>query len=305
MIGSRDVIVEEVGFRSAGAKISARLYRLSSAPGLLPGIVHSNGFMGVQDAIVPAYAQAFAEAGYASLTFDYRGFGLSEGGPALSPLEQVRDLRNALTYLESREEVDAGRIGIFGDAATGGGNACQVAAIDARVRCLVTVTAMGDGDAWLRAMRTPERWAALQERLARDRLRRVRSGRSEGLQPIGEVLIPSEERRRAVAEGHFQPVGARLPEQMTMEEVEELMAFKPVDHVHRISPRAAMWMCYDSDPVAPSSAAEEMYERAGEPKRLVYLRTSTHYYRHTQGFHEVTSNALDWFEHHLRGGTGG
>jgi pimeloyl-ACP methyl ester carboxylesterase len=296
--GPDQVEIEPVSFRSAGSLIDGRFYRLRGT-GRLPAIVHSIGFMGVQDAIVPEYARALARAGYAALTFDYRGFGSSQGEPALSPVEQIRDLRSALSYLESRQDVDPARLGVFGDAATGSANALAVAALDPRVGCVVTVAALGDGADWLRAMRSPEQWTELQHRLAADRVSRATTGAGVAVRPIGDVLVPSPERERAMASGQFQPTGGRIPESMELAAVEELLAFKPVDHVHRIAPRAVMWMCFESDPVAPAEASRLMYERAGEPKKLVWLTNSTHYFRHTQGFDEIVGHALAWFGEHL------
>ena len=51
----------------------------------------------------------------------------------LSPHRQLQDLDNAVTYLETRDDVDADAIGIFGSGGTGGGNAILLAAADAAV----------------------------------------------------------------------------------------------------------------------------------------------------------------------------
>jgi alpha-beta hydrolase superfamily lysophospholipase len=57
----------------------------------------------------------FSDRGYAVLTIDYRGFGESEGSHwHLDPKEQVADVRNALTYLAQREEVEETRLGLYG-----------------------------------------------------------------------------------------------------------------------------------------------------------------------------------------------
>jgi alpha-beta hydrolase superfamily lysophospholipase len=44
-----------------------------------PGIVLCHGFTGLRAGILPDYAKVFAEAGFVALTFDYRGFGGSQG----------------------------------------------------------------------------------------------------------------------------------------------------------------------------------------------------------------------------------
>src|SRR5271155_4010986 len=87
-----------VSFYSEGSRIAADLFLPADfEPGQKrPGIVLCHGFTGVRQLMLPEYAQRFAEAGYASLIFDYRGFGDSEGTKwRLLPLEQVDDIRNA------------------------------------------------------------------------------------------------------------------------------------------------------------------------------------------------------------------
>ena len=75
------------------------------------------------------YEQHFAAAGNATLAFDYRNTGASDGQPRQHILtrEQCLDVAAALEYLKSRSEVDGGRIGLWGTR-LGGMNAVRVAA---------------------------------------------------------------------------------------------------------------------------------------------------------------------------------
>src|SRR3990172_12497741 len=105
-----------VEYYSQGAKVRGVLYLPDGAAGRrLPGIVLCHGFTGIKELILPDYARRFAAAGYAALTFDYRGFGESEGPRwRLIPWEQVIDIRNAITLLPCQPEGDAQRIGLWG-----------------------------------------------------------------------------------------------------------------------------------------------------------------------------------------------
>lgn len=49
-----------------------------------PLIILCHGFCGIRNVLLPCFANAFTEAGFATITFDYRGFGESEGetGPS-------------------------------------------------------------------------------------------------------------------------------------------------------------------------------------------------------------------------------
>lgn len=44
-----------------------------------PLILLCHGFCGIRNVLLPSFANAFTEAGFATITFDYRGFGESEG----------------------------------------------------------------------------------------------------------------------------------------------------------------------------------------------------------------------------------
>ena len=46
-----------------------------------PTIVLAHGFSGVKEMFLDSYAEAFAQVGLASLVFDHRNFGASEGAP--------------------------------------------------------------------------------------------------------------------------------------------------------------------------------------------------------------------------------
>lgn len=98
-----------------------RAYLHSPGPGAHPGIVMCPGFGGVKPHIDP-YAALFAEAGFAVLNFDNRGWGTSEGEPRqeLNVFKQITDLRDAITFAESQPEFDSEQgFGIWGRVSRG------------------------------------------------------------------------------------------------------------------------------------------------------------------------------------------
>jgi uncharacterized protein len=95
-----------------------RAYLHSPGPGEHPGIVMCPGFGGVKQLIDP-YAALFAEAGFAVLNFDNRGWGTSEGEPRqeLNVFKQITDLRDAITFAESQPEFDSEQgFGVWGSS---------------------------------------------------------------------------------------------------------------------------------------------------------------------------------------------
>ncbi len=119
---------ERVDFRSRGARCAAWL-TLPPGPGPHPAVVLLHGLGATHDMMLPQYEQHFAAAGIATLAFDYRNTGASDGEPRqhISTRAQRHDVAAALAHLKTRPEIDSGRIGLWGTS-LGGMNAIRVAA---------------------------------------------------------------------------------------------------------------------------------------------------------------------------------
>ena len=83
------------------------------------------------------------------LVYDNRGFGASDTGPnaprhEIIPSEQIDDYKDAITYAQSREEVDASKIGVWGSSYSGG-HVLWVGAVDRRVKCVLSQVPCVDG----------------------------------------------------------------------------------------------------------------------------------------------------------------
>ena len=98
----------------------------------------AHGYNCIKELYLDRYAAAVADAGHVVLTDDHRNFGDSDGEPRqeLDPWMQVRDYRNAITFVQTLDGVDPERIGIWGTSYAGG-HVLVVAAVDRRVRCVV------------------------------------------------------------------------------------------------------------------------------------------------------------------------
>ena len=111
-----------------------------------PALLMVHGWGGTKSHLNQAYAPRFADMGYLVLTFDYRGWGESDGKlihagaqdadgqPAVTevrtivdPIDQLEDIENAYYYLIGEPNVDAARLAIWGSS-LGGGLALQTAA---------------------------------------------------------------------------------------------------------------------------------------------------------------------------------
>jgi uncharacterized protein len=292
---------EDITFFSGGLKCSGWFYpadRADSDPPA-PGVVFCPGYTGSKfAAFYQPYVERFVAAGIAVALIDYRGWGESEGPRGvIDPRWQVADIRSALTYLETRSDVDSDALGVIG-VSFGGGNAIQVAGIDQRVKAVVSVSGIADGEAFLRSTRREHEWGEFLDRLDRYRRDLVLTGTQEMVAPMGDIAIPTPERRATQVKGNV-PAGM-TPEATPLECADAIIDFRPLDVAGRISPRAALWICVDGDVVVPPEHSESMFDAAGSPKRLVRLSGSTHYAAYLDHLDRIAEESIAWFGQWLR-----
>lgn len=146
---------------SEGTRLAAELFTPASPKpeNGYPAILLCHGWGGLKDHLA-RYAEKFARAGYVAMTFDYRGWGDSDGriiatrdAPRLldagevtmtvrvlrevvDPIDQTTDIKNCLHFLASDPDVDPSRIGIWGTS-YGGGHAVFTAGNDDRIKAVV------------------------------------------------------------------------------------------------------------------------------------------------------------------------
>jgi alpha-beta hydrolase superfamily lysophospholipase len=98
----------------------------------------ANGFSGTMDWILPDFAEAFSLAGFATLIFDYRYLGVSDGEPRqlIDPEEQLKDLKNAIDFIRNFKGIDVTRIALWGTS-LGGSHVFNVAASDSRIAAVI------------------------------------------------------------------------------------------------------------------------------------------------------------------------
>ncbi len=288
-----------VSFYSDGVKLAGDLFLPADLkPGeRRAGIVLCHGYTGIRTIYLPDNAAVLTAAGYAVLTFDYKGWGDSEGPKSrLAPYSRVSDVQAALTFLGAQPAVDADRLGIYGTS-YGGATVVWVAAIDPRVKCVVAVVGIGNGRRWMRSVRRPDEYHDLLVRAAADRVKRALTGVSE-LVDRNEILLPDRQSLElgAAARRNNPAAVTELP----LDFVDDTLGFNPEWVVDRIAPRPLLLITTDDDRLVPPQESEAMYARAGDPKKLVVLRGFGHYEVYAKpAFDEVMREATDWYRQYL------
>jgi dipeptidyl aminopeptidase/acylaminoacyl peptidase len=296
-----DGMAEEVSFYSGDVRLAGTLKLPDTGMPPFAAVAQGPGWLGLRGAkLYHPYHHALLGAGIGVLVFDHRGFGDSEGDATyLDPRQQVEDYIAAITYLECRPEIDAGRIGVFGSGGTGGGNAIYATAVDPRVKAVVSQVPIADGRDWLRRMRREHEWLDFLERLRKDRRHRVMTGEGLMVPPRDGIMVPTPERRATKVKSD---VDDRVPKLVQLASAEAIFAYRPIDLVDRIAPRAVMIICVENDATTPEDHAYALYERAGSPKRLVVQSGTTHYAAYARYRDIVSPLIVDWFDRHLVAG---
>jgi hypothetical protein len=117
--------------------------------------------------------------------------------------------------------------------------------------------------------------------------------------PRDGIMVPTPERRVTVVK---EDVDQRVPSQVELASAEAIFAYRPIDHVARIAPRASMFICVEGDATTPEDHSLAMYDLAGAPKRIVVQTGTTHYGAYAQYNAVITPLIVEWFQRYLVGG---
>lgn len=301
----------DIEFNAEGATLRGWFYSPDSGSANksngYPCIVMAHGYSAVKEQHLDDYAEVFAAAGLACVVYDNRGFGSSDAGPGeprleIDPWKQVRDYQHAITYAQSRDDVDAARIGVWGSSYSGG-HAYVVGAIDRRVRAVCGQVPLVSGRRAFNELVRIDQWAPTWDAFTADRLERARGGQPAMMpvvtnDPAGQAALPTSDSY----EFFMRTQSERAPSwenQVTLRSVELLQGYEPGRFLPLISPTPVLMVVAPDDRLVAGEAAAGAYEDAVHPKQLVTV-PGGHFDAYTgPGFRISSSAACDWFLKHL------
>jgi fermentation-respiration switch protein FrsA (DUF1100 family) len=294
----------DVEFKAeGGVTLRGWHYLPDSRAGKLPTIVMAHGYSAVKEMYLDRFAESFAAAGLASVVFDNRNFGASDGEPRqeIDPWQQIRDYRDAITFAETLAETDPGRIGIWGSSYSGS-HVLVVGAIDRRVKCVVSQAPMISGHDNIRRLVRADFIAGFQRMFENDRRSRY-AGNPPAMVPVvsedpaGPAALAS-----ADSWAWFTETGRlRAPawkNEVTLRSVEMVCEYEPGGYIGFISPTPLLLIVALDDHLTVADAALAAYERALEPKQLVTVKGG-HFDVYGAAFDQSSAAATKWFVQHL------
>jgi fermentation-respiration switch protein FrsA (DUF1100 family) len=297
---------EAVEFRSGGVTLRG-IFAIPAGDGPFPAVVMGGGWLYVKEFNQPTYAQAFAERGIASLRFDYRCLGESDGEPRqhINSWWQIEDLRNGLSFLENRDEVDRERLGVWG-ISFGGGLALIVGALDQRVKCVVSNVPVCDGFEGIRRIHGTKRFRAFRKAILEDRRSRYVTG-EYGTNKFAEdsdevVNVPLDEVKEV-----FEQVKATMAPNIEMYQTlasqESLLEFTVFPYVHRLVETPVLMTVAEGDDVTWVDLETRAFNEIPCPRKQLRQLPSgvTHstFYRDRTPIDVSAAWAADWFVEHL------
>ncbi len=134
-------------FTHQQARCAATLHKPQTAGvSAWPTILIVHGWGATQLTLITNYIAAFNDAGFCVVTFDYPGWGDSEGLPrnVINPWRREKVVESALAYTKSLPEVDEKNIILWGSS-FGGGHVVRIAAEHPELRGAIAQVPMLDG----------------------------------------------------------------------------------------------------------------------------------------------------------------
>jgi pimeloyl-ACP methyl ester carboxylesterase len=280
-------------YQDDGYRIDATLYL---PPDKEPSVsvVFCHGYLGTRGMVAPIIAQGLVErVDAAILTFDYSGFGTSEGPRCrLDPWREVRDVRAGVSYM--LQEMPSAPVGLFG-MSFGGAISTAAAATDARVGALVSVSPFASGPRWMRDLRATWQWIVFQEEIAADRINRTITGSSRLISP--EWIMPRDPESQAFNDKLLEEFPERRT-QLDIVSADRVMEFDPFSLASNLRSTPTLYMHATRDLLIPFAHAEDLAREAhGELKAFEGIG---HYDLYDgQPLIDMLDAAAGWYDRHL------
>jgi fermentation-respiration switch protein FrsA (DUF1100 family) len=296
---------EDIEFAAEdGTLLRGWLYRPDNAPERCPLVVMAHGYSATKEMHLDDFAEVFAAAGLAVLVYDNRNLGASDGAPRgeIDPWAQINDYRTAITFASGLPDIDADRIGVWGSSYSGA-HVLVVAAVDRRVRAVVSQVPLVSGLANARRLIRSDLFEGLRAAFDADRVARY-AGKEPEMIPVVYEDDPMSPCALPTADSHdfFLRFAERAPlwqNSVTLRSVEMFIEYEPGAYISHISPTPLLMVVAARDHLTVVDLAVAAFEQAREPKQLLVL-PGGHFDAYVDEAFAVSSAAQrDWFLTHL------
>ncbi|MFZ4831821.1 UilS family quorum-quenching N-acyl-homoserine lactonase [Rouxiella sp. Mn2063] len=261
-----------------------------------PVIILCHGFCGIQDLLLPAFADAFAQAGFSAVTFDYRGFGASGGERGrLVPAMQIEDILSVVEWVKTQPSIDAERIGLWGSS-FGGCHVLAAAAENADIKCVVSQLAFADGEEIVTGKMSAEDKAGFIATLDKMADKKQATGK-EMFVSLTKVLSDAE------SKAFFEEYKVLFPAmdiKISFLTVRETLQYKPKDNAARVT-CPVLVVVAANDTVNPPEQGVALYEAVGSAQKKLHVEEEARHYDMYNGKHfdNIIVEQTAWFKQYI------
>jgi len=269
-------------YNRLGIQLAADMYLpKDAAASKLPAVVVGAPGGTVKEQSAGLYAQTLAEHGFAALAFDPSYQGESGGQPrgAVSPEARVEDFSAAADFLSSRPEADAAHIGVVG-IGSGGAYAVSAAAVDPRLKAVVTVNLTDEGREYRQGLndsRDKEELKEKFEKIAERRTAEYAGGEREFESNIPETIDGKSSEKDKDIFAYYGTERSRHPRASSSVDAaagQALANFYPFAQIDLIAPRAVLFIV--GEKAYSRYFSEDVFLTAEDPKELYSVPNAGH-----------------------------
>ncbi len=241
-----------------GERISTVMHIPEETPA--PAVVFSHGFTGNKieaHRLFVRAARKMSKEGFVAVRFDFRGSGESDGEfEEMSISSEISDLNSVLKFLLDKKEVSREKIGLVGLSLGG-----VVSILTAAKNSITKAVCTWSSPACLRLL------SSLRDSFGVD-LSQIEKG---------YIDLPS---------------GYRIGRVF----FEDALRHDILDDCAKISPRPMLIIHGSQDSVVPVEHARMLYDRAGEPKKIIIIEGADHTFNRREWEDKVIELTIGWFK---------
>jgi pimeloyl-ACP methyl ester carboxylesterase len=264
-----------------------------------PGIILTPGFSALKEHFLAQFAEYFVSLGFCTLLYDHRNFGASDGRIRLEvdPWQQVSDMKDAITFLQTRKEVEQDKIGLWGTSFSAG-HVLMMASDDARVKAGVLQAPFVVGHHLSLQEKKPEIFAALQKKYAMDAKIRMQKGR-----PMFTPVVTNDPEKSAIMkEREAYDFFTSVPtweNKVTLHSIENSGNYYPIQQIPNIQHTPLLYIVANNDTICKTEDALNAFAKTSSSKHLLMIE-GHHFSPFYEQFEICSRNAGEWFLAHLK-----
>jgi len=293
---------EEVTFYSDGLKLSGAFHLPDDfdASAQHPLVMPCSGFTGLRQIHPERFARYLTDHGYLCFSFDYRGFGESEGERRRVILEeQVRDVLHAVGFVEADPRVNSNRLILLGWG-MGAGVVIDAARELLGVVALIAVNGFYSGKRVQQSHHTTKGFLDFRDHVRADYSQRARNGQIRWDDPF--LFYPLDEQSRQYVEKVLRQQSGYDTENYSGELADSLLRWYPEAHAPYM--RTPLFIAHGTRNALHAAAeAEALFSAYGGPKELYWIEGAGHtewMFDDNPHFRALAARIVRWLERILK-----